>query len=150
MVSVFFSFRIMVGIGFYMIAAALFGALLWWRGTLFETRWYLRIVSFTWWTGFVAVIAGWVVTESGRQPWLVHGILRTADAISPVPAASIAGTLALFVVCYGIVFSMGIYYINRLIAQGPKGRALEESEGLPSRPLAAAGAAAGDAMSGRH
>ena len=73
------------------------------------------------------MIAGWVVTESGRQPWLVQGILRTADAISPVPAASIAGTLALFVVCYGIVFSMGIYYINRLIAQGPKGRALEES-----------------------
>ena len=146
----FFSFRIMLGIGFYMIAAALFGAFLWWRGTLFETRWYLRIVSFTWWTGFVAVIAGWVVTESGRQPWLVHGILRTADAISPVPAASIAGTLALFVVCYGIVFSMGIYYINRLIAKGPQGRALEESEGLPSRPLTAAGAAAGDAMSGRH
>lgn len=148
--SVFFSFRIMVGIGLYMIAAALFGTWLWWRGTLFETRWYLRIVSFTWWTGFVAVIAGWVVTESGRQPYLVQGILRTADAISPVPAASIAGTLALFVVCYGIVFSMGIYYINRLIAQGPKGRALEESEGMPNRPIAAAGDAAGDAMSGRH
>jgi len=149
-VSVFFSFRIMLGIGFYMIAAALFGAYLWWRGTLFETRWYLRIVSFTWWTGFVAVIAGWVVTESGRQPWLVHGILRTADAISPVPAASIAGTLALFVLCYGIVFSMGIYYMNRLIVKGPQGRSIEESEGLPSRPLTAAGAAAGDAMSGRH
>lgn len=148
--SVFFSFRIMVGIGLYMIAAALFGTWLWWRGTLFETRWYLRIVSFTWWTGFVAVIAGWVVTESGRQPYLVQGILRTADAISPVPAASIAGTLALFVVCYGIVFSMGIYYINRLIAQGPKGRALEETRGLPNRPIAAAGDAAGDAMSGRH
>lgn len=148
--SVFFSFRIMVGIGLYMIAAALFGTWLWWRGTLFETRWYLRIVSFTWWTGFVAVIAGWVVTESGRQPYLVQGILRTADAISPVPAASIAGTLALFVVCYGIVFSMGIYYINRLIAQGPKGRALEESEGMPNRPIAAAGDAAGDAMAGRH
>jgi cytochrome d ubiquinol oxidase subunit I len=148
--SVFFAFRIMLGIGFYMIAAALFGTWLWWRGTLFETRWYLRIVSFTWWTGFVAVIAGWVVTESGRQPWLVYGILRTADGISPVPAASILGTLALFVLCYGIVFSMGIYYINRLIAQGPQGRALEETEGLPSRPIAAAGAAAGDAMSGRH
>jgi cytochrome bd ubiquinol oxidase subunit I len=148
--SVFFAFRIMLGIGFFMIAAALYGTWLWWRGTLFETRWYLRIVSFTWWTGFVAVISGWVVTESGRQPYLIYGILRTADAISPVPAASILGTLALFVLCYGIVFSMGIYYINRLIAQGPQGRALEESEGLPSRPIAAAGAAAGDAMSGRH
>jgi len=148
--SVFFAFRIMVGIGLYMIAAVLFGAWLWWRGTLFETRWYLWIVSFTWWTGFVAVISGWVVTESGRQPWLVQGILRTADAISPVPAASILGTLALFVLCYGIVFSMGIYYINRLIVAGPQGRAIEASESLPSRPIAAAGAAAGDAMSGRH
>ena len=83
----------------------------------------------TWWSGFVAVIAGWIVTESGRQPWLVHGFLRTADAISPVPAASLLGTLVLFVLCYGIVFSMGIYYINRLIAHGPEGRALESSGG---------------------
>ena len=73
------------------------------------------------------MIAGWVVTESGRQPWLVQGIMRTADGISPVPAASIAGTLVLFVFCYGIVFSMGIYYINRLIAKGPQGRAIEDS-----------------------
>ncbi len=68
----FFGFRIMLAVGLYMIAAALFGAFLWWRGTLFETRWYLRIDgAMTWWIGFVAVIAGWVVTESGRQPWLV-------------------------------------------------------------------------------
>ena len=75
LLNVFFGFRIMVGIGLYMIAAALFGCFLWWRGTLFETRWYLRIVSMTWWSGFVAVIAGWVVTESGRQPWLVARIV---------------------------------------------------------------------------
>ena len=117
---VFFGFRIMLAIGFFMIAAALLGAFLWWRGTLFETRWYLRAMAQCWWIGFVAVIAGWVVTESGRQPWIVYGMLRTADAISPVPAASIAGTLALFVVAYGIVFWFGIYYINRLIAQGPQ------------------------------
>jgi len=60
------------------------------------------------------------VTESGRQPWLVTGVLRTADATSPVPGASIAATLVLFVLIYGIVFSMGIYYINRLIARGPE------------------------------
>ncbi len=109
---------------------------------MFETRWFRRILSWTWWSGFVAVIAGWVVTESGRQPWLVHGLLRTADAISPVPAASLLGTLELFVVCYGIVFSMGIYYINRLINLGPEGRALEAPEGMPSRPLMAADGAA--------
>ena len=124
--TVFFAFRIMLGIGFFMIAAALVGAWLLWRGMLFETRWYLRIVAHSWWTGFVAVIAGWVVTESGRQPWVVHGILRTADAISPVPAPTVLTTLVLFVVVYGIVFAMGIYYINRLIerwAAGPRGRA---------------------------
>ena len=132
--TVFFAFRIMLAIGFFMIAAALFGALLWWRGMLFETRWYLRIVAHTWWIGFVAVIAGWVVTESGRQPWVVHGILRTADATSPVLGPAIAVTLALFVVVYGIVFSMGIYYINRLIAKGPQGRAVEP----PDEPGASA------------
>lgn len=144
-INVFFGFRVMLAIGFYMIGAALFGVFLWWRGKLFETRWFLKIVSLTWWSGFVAVIAGWVVTESGRQPWLVHGILRTMDAISPVPAASIAGTLALFVFAYGIVFSMGIYYINRLIAHGPQGSAVKESEGVANRPLAAAAEAAGEA-----
>jgi cytochrome d ubiquinol oxidase subunit I len=144
--NVFFGFRIMVGIGLYMIAAALFGCFLWWRGTLWETRWYLRITSWMWWSGFVAVIAGWVVTESGRQPWLVYGILRTADAISPVPAASLLGTLTLFVICYGIVFSMGIYYINRLINKGPEDRVIQPEEGVPSRPLSGAADAARDAI----
>jgi cytochrome d ubiquinol oxidase subunit I len=123
---VFFSFRIMLAIGLFMIAAALLGAFLWWRGTLFDTRWYLRLMAQCWWIGFVAVIAGWVVTECGRQPWIVHGVLRTADATSPVTGATIAGTLALFVIAYGVVFSFGIYYINRLIAQGPTGPAAED------------------------
>ncbi len=117
--TVFFAFRIMLAVGFFMIAAALLGAFFWWRGTLFETRWYLRVMAQSWWIGFVAVIAGWVVTESGRQPWVVYGIMRTADATSPIPGATIAGTLALFIVAYGIVFSFGIYYMNRLIAKGP-------------------------------
>ncbi len=136
--TVFFAFRIMLAIGFFMIAAALFGGLLWWRGTLFETRWYLHIMANSWWIGFVAVIAGWVVTESGRQPWLVYSLLRTADAISPVPGASIASTLFLFVVVYGIVFSFGIYYINRLIAQGPQGNAAKDPETFGGSPLSAA------------
>jgi cytochrome d ubiquinol oxidase subunit I len=118
---VFFSFRIMLAMGFFMIAAALLGAFLWWRGTLFETGWYMRVMAQTWWVGFVAVIAGWVTTESGRQPWIIYHILRTADATSPIPGATIAGTLALFVIGYGVVFSFGIYYINRLIAKGPDG-----------------------------
>jgi cytochrome bd ubiquinol oxidase subunit I len=138
-VPVFFAFRIMLAIGLFMIAAALTGAFLWWRGALFETRWYLAIMSQCWWLGFVAVISGWVVTETGRQPWIVEGILRTADATSPVPGASIAGTLALFVLCYGVVFWMGIYYINRLINGGPESPIAEEAAGFTNRPLAAAG-----------
>ncbi len=136
LLNVFFGFRIMLAVGFFMIAAALYGVWLMWREQLFNTRWFLRIVAQTWWVGFVAVIAGWVVTESGRQPWLVHGILRTADGVSPVPGSSIAATLALFVIVYGIVFAMGIYYINRLIAWGlPAGA----QEPMPTRsPLAAA------------
>jgi cytochrome d ubiquinol oxidase subunit I len=138
---VFFAFRIMVGIGLIMIATGWLGALLWWRGRLFETRLYLAVVARGWWIGFVAVIAGWIVTESGRQPWLITGILRTADGTSPVPAASLAATLVLFVVVYGIVFAMGIYYINRLIEAGPQGRVVEPpSAGLPNRPLTAAAA----------
>ncbi len=136
--TVFFGFRIMLAIGFFMIAAALLGAFLWWRGTLFETRWYLRVMAHCWWLGFVAVIAGWVVTESGRQPWIVEGILRTADATSPVPGATIAGTLALFVLAYGVVFWFGIYYINRLITQGPQGQAATEIGHFSRRPISAA------------
>ncbi len=133
---VFFAFRVMVGLGLLMIAAALYGALMWWRGRLFETRWYLHLAARTWWVGFVAVIAGWVTTECGRQPWLVQGLLRTANANSPVPGASIAGTLALFVLAYGVVFSFGIYYINRLIAQGP--RDVAETGRFSASPIAAA------------
>jgi cytochrome d ubiquinol oxidase subunit I len=117
---VFFSFRVMLALGFFMIGAALLGAFLWWRGTLFETRWYLHIVAQTWWVGFVAVIAGWITTESGRQPWIVDKILRTAEATSPVMGESILLTLILFVLAYGVVFSFGIYYINRLINRGPE------------------------------
>ena len=146
-VPVFFAFRIMLAIGFFMIAAALFGAWLLWRGRLFTTRWYLQFVAQTWWIGFVAVIAGWVVTESGRQPWIVHGILRTADATSPVQGATIATTLALFVLVYGVVFSAGIYFINRLIAKGLAGSAVQPPKpGTPARPIAAPGDAGREAL----
>jgi len=133
--NVFFAFRIMVGIGLFMIASAWVGTFLWWRGRLFHSGWYVKPMQHTWWIGFVAVIAGWVVTESGRQPWLVYGVFRTADGLSPVPGASVAATLAMFVVVYGIVFSMGIYYINRLIAKGPVATVGEPKHPTASRPL---------------
>jgi cytochrome bd ubiquinol oxidase subunit I len=143
---VFFGFRVMLAVGLFMICAALLGAFLWWRGTLFETRWYLRVMAQCWWIGFVAVIAGWIVTESGRQPWIVYGLLRTADAASPVAGGSIAFTLALFVLTYGTVFSFGIYYINRLIAKGPTGPTADELRHYTGSPISAAHAAGQQAV----
>jgi cytochrome d ubiquinol oxidase subunit I len=131
----FFAFRIMVGIGLLMILAGLTGAWLWWRGRLFEARWYLWPMQYAWWIGFVAVISGWIVTETGRQPWVAYGVLRTADAASPIAAHTVTVTLALFVLVYGIVFAMGIYYINRLIARGPEDSPVTSpGAGPPSRP----------------
>jgi len=144
--TVFFAFRIMLAIGFTMIGVGIVGLFLWWRGTLFTTRWFLWPASQAWWIGFVAVICGWIVTETGRQPWIAYGILRTADAISPVSASSVLTTLVLFVVVYGIVFAMGIYYINRLIAKGPQGSLVEAPSKISlSRPLSSAADAAREA-----
>jgi cytochrome bd ubiquinol oxidase subunit I len=128
----FFAFRIMVGIGLLMIVAGWTGAFLWWRGRLFETRWFLWPAQHAWWIGFVAVICGWIVTETGRQPWVAHGILRTADTASPLAAHTVATTLVLFVLVYGTVFAMGIYYINRLIARGVDGPAIDPT---PARQM---------------
>ena len=135
---VFFAFRVMVGIGLFMIAAALLGAFYWWRGTLFEERWYLRVMANCWWIGFIAVISGWIVTETGRQPWVVYGVMRTADATSPVAAHAVLGTLILFVLAYGTVFWFGIYYINRLIARGPDPATTGGSEHFSGNPMSAA------------
>jgi cytochrome bd ubiquinol oxidase subunit I len=135
---VFFAFRIMVGLGLLMIATGFVGAYLWATGKLLKSRWYLYSAQFLWPTGFIAILAGWWVTETGRQPWIATGILRTADAISPVTFGAVATTLVLFVIVYGIVFSMGLLYINRLIENGPSGGAINVEEAVPSRPLAAA------------
>jgi cytochrome d ubiquinol oxidase subunit I len=144
---VFFSFRIMVGIGMAMIAIGLVGAWLWWRGRLFDARWYLRPVGYTWWFGFVAILAGWMVTEIGRQPWVIHGVLRTGEATSPVLTSSVAVSLALFVGVYCVVFGMGVLYIRRLLQKGPVPVAHGPDDGaLPNRPLAAAQRAAREAL----
>lgn len=144
----FFGFRIMVGIGLWMIALAFWGAYRWWRGRLFDPGLYLTLAWWTWPLGFVAIIAGWFVAEVGRQPWVATGILRTADAASPVSGLQVAISLGLFVFVYGIVFAAGIYYINRLLNKGPSSVAkLKSDEGAASRPMSAA-AEAGQAALG--
>ena len=140
--SIFFAFRLMVGIGLLLIAFGLTGAVLWWRRRLFTTRWYLRMAQPAWPLGFVAILAGWLTTESGRQPYIAYGILRTDQALSPVAASTVATSLVAFVLVYTIVFSIGIRYMYKLIVvKGPEGAALEPAtlpEGLPNRPLSTA------------
>jgi cytochrome d ubiquinol oxidase subunit I len=135
---VFFAFRIMVGVGMLLIALGLTGAFLWSRGKLFTSRWYLRAATFAWPVGFIAIIAGWVTTESGRQPYVAYGIVRTENALSPVGAGTVALSFAAFLVTYTVVFSIGIYYLRRLVLGGPKPAAVHAGalpQGLPNRPL---------------
>jgi cytochrome d ubiquinol oxidase subunit I len=132
---VFFSFRLMVGIGLLMIAIGWFGCWLLWRRRIEQQRWFLQGLRRTWPLGFVAMLAGWMVTEIGRQPWIAYGVLRTADAVSPVDPVHVLISLVLFVVVYFVVFSIGIWYIHRMIVKGPQPN-LPGPETLPTRPLA--------------
>jgi cytochrome d ubiquinol oxidase subunit I len=125
---VFFMFRVMVGLGLLFILTGLIGAIRWWRGRLFQADWFLKSISHFWPLGFVAILAGWMVTEIGRQPWLVSGVLRTADAASPVAPAAVAVSLLLFVLVYSSVFSIGIFYVKKLIDIGPQVSQPEPSE----------------------
>lgn len=116
---VFWSFRVMVAIGTLMILTGVVGAILYMRRRLFDTPWFSR-----WWVmmsplGFVAILAGWYVTEVGRQPYLVYGFLRTADSVSPVSAAQVFLSFVILFVVYMFVFGAGIFYIFKLIRKGP-------------------------------
>jgi cytochrome bd ubiquinol oxidase subunit I len=138
----FFAFRIMVGCGLIMVALGLIGAYLWLRGRLFTTRWYLRAMFTAWPIGFIAVLAGWFTTETGRQPWVVYGILRTADAASPVPGGSVLTSIILFVLVYGFVFGAGLYYMAKLVRSGPDETPPltdDQQTDMSRRPLAASG-----------
>nr|HPG88233.1 cytochrome ubiquinol oxidase subunit I [Hyphomicrobium sp.] len=99
-VPVFFAFRVMVGIGMLMIAIGAVGAFLWWRKTIFETSWYLKPLTYAWPLGFIAILAGWWVTETGRQPFTVYGLLRTADSVSPLAAPAVTASLLAFAILY--------------------------------------------------
>lgn len=116
---VFWSFRVMVGLGLLM---ALLGAVtLLWRmlGKLYEAPWLLRGALCMGPSGFIAVLAGWVTTEVGRQPFTIYGLLRTADSASPIGLPGVAASLIAFVIVYFIVFGAGIFYLLRLMAKRP-------------------------------
>ncbi|MDF1590384.1 MAG: cytochrome ubiquinol oxidase subunit I [Desulfobacterales bacterium] len=116
---VFWAFRIMVGLGTLMILTGVLALILYLRKRLFDTRWFQFWSMALMPAGFISVLAGWFVTEVGRQPYVVYGVLRTADAVSPLSGGPIAISLAAFVFTYAVVFGAGCYYILRLIGKGP-------------------------------
>ncbi|ARP89720.1 cytochrome ubiquinol oxidase subunit I [Bordetella genomosp. 9] len=142
---VFWTFRVMVGLGVLMILLGLWSLWLRRRQRLYGHRGFLRFAMCMGPAGLAAILAGWMTTEIGRQPWVVYGMLRTADAVSPHGAGQLGFTLALFVVVYFIVFGAGTVYILKLIGRGPRTDAEEPAPdggpGLdrqPMRPLSAA------------
>ncbi len=115
----FYSFRIMVGLGLLMILTGLIGAVLYFRKQLFENRLFHRWVLLMSPSGFVALLAGWFVTEVGRQPYLVYGMMRTSDGVSPVIPEQVAISLLAFIIVYSLLFGAGLFYIIKLVHKGP-------------------------------
>jgi cytochrome d ubiquinol oxidase subunit I len=116
---VFWSFRIMAGLGMLMFLTAFLGLVLRFKGRLYEARWYQRVMLLMGPSGIVALLAGWVTTEVGRQPWTVYGVLRTADSVSPVNAQQVGVSLLIFLIVYTLVFGTGIYYMLQMLKRGP-------------------------------
>jgi len=144
----FWSFRVMVGMGLLILALGLFSLWMRWRGMLYQSRLLHIFAMLMGPAGFIAVIAGWVTTETGRQPFTVFGLLRTADSASPLAAPAVASSLVAFAIVYFTVFAAGIIYILRLMASpplqgeaGPRGDMPARAAGItPASGVAAEGA----------
>ncbi|MDR3569476.1 MAG: cytochrome ubiquinol oxidase subunit I [Syntrophobacteraceae bacterium] len=133
---VFFAFRAMVVLGVLMILTGLTALVLFFRKHLFDTRWFLRWCVAMSPAGFLAVLAGWCISETGRQPWVIEGIMRTSQAVSPVKGFSVALSFCAFVLTYGVVFGAGVHYIVKLIKKGPEAPGeIYGSHGLSQPPL---------------
>jgi cytochrome d ubiquinol oxidase subunit I len=117
---VFWCFRLMVGIGMLMILTGVVAVVLHFKKRLFDTRWFQYWCMALTPSGFAAVLAGWFVTEVGRQPWIIHNVMRSSESVSPVAGTSIAISLAAFVFTYLFVFGAGTFYIVKLIRKGPQ------------------------------
>lgn len=130
---VFFAFRIMVGLGLLMAAVGIAGLVQRIRGRLYHSRWLLRVMVVMGPAGFIALLSGWTVTEVGRQPFTVYGMLRTADSVSPVDLPGVATSLAAFVGVYLIVFGAGLVYFLRLMARPPVVGEPGPPKGVPVR-----------------
>ncbi|WP_100259810.1 cytochrome ubiquinol oxidase subunit I [Qipengyuania seohaensis] len=116
---VFWSFRVMVGIGFAMLGIGIWSLFARWRRKLYDWTWLHRAALVMAPSGFAAVLAGWITTEVGRQPYVIYGLLRTADAASPLDAPAVAASLLAFILVYFAVFGVGVWYILRLMGKVP-------------------------------
>jgi cytochrome d ubiquinol oxidase subunit I len=120
MLPVFFSFRIMVGLGILMLFTAIAGTFLRFRGVLYESRWFHRYCLAMAPLGFIASISGWLTAEIGRQPWVVSNLLKTRDAVSSIGYEEVVISFILLVIAYGVVFGFYLYYLFKIITHGPE------------------------------
>ena len=110
----------MVGLGMLMLLLALMSLFLRKNGRIYESKGLQRFALAMGPSGIIALLAGWYTTEIGRQPWVVYGVMRTKDALSPVSAEQVGLTLIIFVVVYCFVFGIGIFYMLKLMHKGPE------------------------------
>jgi cytochrome bd ubiquinol oxidase subunit I len=133
----FFAFRIMVGCALLMLGLVLLGGWLRWHGRLYDTPLFLGLAQFAAPIGFVAVIAGWCVTEVGRQPWTVYGLLRTAESVSPsLTSHDVAISLAGYMLVYLLIYPWGLLLMLRIVRKGPEQAAEQASTIEAGRPQA--------------
>jgi cytochrome d ubiquinol oxidase subunit I len=141
---VFWSFRVMVGLGMLMLMLGVWSVWLRWRKGLYERTWFLRFATWMGPSGLIAILAGWYTTEIGRQPWLVYGVMRTAHGVSNHSALALSTTLIAFIIMYFAVFGTGVSYMLKLVAKGPVQSEDENpphdpgQSQRPARPLSAA------------
>ena len=140
---VFWSFRIMVAIGMLMALVGAVSLYLRWRGTLYDARLFQRLALLMGPAGFIAVLAGWVTTEVGRQPYTVYGLLRTAESVAPIDAPAVAASLLAFIVVYFLLFGAGTLYILKMMNRAPADAGGEgPDKGKPQRAAGTTPAAA--------
>ncbi len=139
---VFWSFRLMVALGFAMLATGIWGLWSRHRKTLYTDRGLHRVTLAMLPSGFIAVLAGWVTTEVGRQPYTIYGLLTTAQSASPIAAPAVAASLIAFIVIYFAVFGAGVFYIYRLAISTPD----HPNPDIQSTPMHAAGITPGPTL----
>ena len=120
MLPVHIAFQVMVGIGSWLALLALWSGLLWWRRRLFDSRLFLHAMFWSTALGFIAIEAGWIVTEVGRQPWIIYKVMRTADAVTPMPGLVVP--FVVFSTVYLLLSAILLFVLRRqFVETSPRG-----------------------------